>query len=292
MTAPAFSVLIPVFNGSAHLSSCLESVARQTCTDWECIIADDGSSDESLDIAAAWRDRMGARVRIVRHPRGAHRGLPLTRNLSALHATGRWLAFIDHDDDWHPEKLDRQREYLLSHDNVDAVGCLPWFICDESTALPVWVEVWRRMISDACEPDGRIPFDRFLVGCPFVISGAVVTREAFGSAGGFDAALSHTCDWLLWASLASRRPLGMIRVPLVGYRVHGDSMMGQRSHEPFAMLAACFDLHARLIPWLARDRHIPLTAAESLVNEGLDWTRAAREGGIDLATWCELMAGR
>jgi teichuronic acid biosynthesis glycosyltransferase TuaG len=105
---PLVSVITPVFNAAATLPATIASVAAQTFPDWEMLIADDGSTDATAAIAAAWAAR-DPRVRPLPGPR---QGPAAARNRAIRAARGRFLAFLDADDRWRPEKLARQLAFM------------------------------------------------------------------------------------------------------------------------------------------------------------------------------------
>lgn len=107
------SVIMPVFNVEAFVAEAVRSVLDQTFTDFELIIVDDVSPDDSIAICESFND---PRVRIVRHE--VNRGLAGARNTGILHARGRYLAFLDSDDFWHPEKLARHVAHLDARPEV------------------------------------------------------------------------------------------------------------------------------------------------------------------------------
>ena len=91
---PKISVVVPIYNVEAYLGACLDSIARQTVEDLECILVDDGGTDSSAAIAAAYAER-DPRFKLVSQ---ANRGLSGARNTGTRHATGEYLAFVDSDD--------------------------------------------------------------------------------------------------------------------------------------------------------------------------------------------------
>jgi glycosyltransferase involved in cell wall biosynthesis len=111
------TVGIPVYNSSLYLANAIQSVLNQSFTDWELIILDDGSSDNSLAIARSFAD---ARIRIVRD--GQNRGVSYRLNQLAQLARGHYLARMDADDIMTHDRLQTQLEYLEHHREVDVVG--------------------------------------------------------------------------------------------------------------------------------------------------------------------------
>lgn len=105
------SVVMPVYNAEAFLAEAIESVLAQTWPHWELLLVDDGSTDRSPEIA---RSCAGDRVRLLEHPGRANRGESAARNLGLREARGDLIAFLDADDVWLPEKLERQAPLLLA----------------------------------------------------------------------------------------------------------------------------------------------------------------------------------
>ncbi|MGH8023627.1 MAG: glycosyltransferase family 2 protein [Limisphaerales bacterium] len=101
LTAPAVSVVIPVYNRVHCVSVAVESVFEQTFKDFEIIAVDDGSSDGSDKVL----ERFGGQIRLLRQE---HRGVSAARNAGVRAARGQWIAFLDSDDQWRAEKLERQ----------------------------------------------------------------------------------------------------------------------------------------------------------------------------------------
>ena len=101
------SVVIIFFNEERFLAEAVASVYAQTFHDWELLLVDDGSSDRSSDIAKGYAERDPARVRYLEHPGHANRGASASRNVGVHAARGEWVAFLDGDDIWLPERLER-----------------------------------------------------------------------------------------------------------------------------------------------------------------------------------------
>ena len=102
--APRVSVLIPCYNAGAYLGQAIQSVLDQTYRDFEIIVVDDGSTDDSAAVAQSF-DR-------VRYFYNEHSGISVSRNLAIAKARGEIIVFLDADDLWHPEKLQKQVDYL------------------------------------------------------------------------------------------------------------------------------------------------------------------------------------
>ena len=121
---PAVSVIVPFWNASAFLEEAIDSVLAQTFLSWELLLIDDGSSDGSTEIAKRYVERFTGNIRYFEHERHENRGVAASRNLGVRHATGRYIAFLDADDVWFPNKLARQTAILESQPDA-AMVCGP-----------------------------------------------------------------------------------------------------------------------------------------------------------------------
>ncbi|RYE09063.1 MAG: glycosyltransferase [Hyphomicrobiales bacterium] len=111
--SPTVSIVMPAFNSARFISDSVESVRCQQFQNWELIVSDDGSRDETKAIVA---DLGGADSRICLLASGANRGPAQARNAAIEAASGRYVAFLDSDDLWKPEKLARQISFMQKHD--------------------------------------------------------------------------------------------------------------------------------------------------------------------------------
>jgi glycosyltransferase involved in cell wall biosynthesis len=109
------SVIIPFFNSGKFLEEAIASVFAQTYEHWRLLLIDDGSSDDSTNIARRCADEYPAKVRYFEHPQHRNMGVCFSRNLGVKHATGEYLALLDADDVWLPHKLERQLALLRAH---------------------------------------------------------------------------------------------------------------------------------------------------------------------------------
>lgn len=120
-TTPRVSAIIIVYNGDRYLAEAIDSVVSQSFPDWELIIADDGSSDQSLAIARDYAARHPGRIRSIAHPDSANHGMSATRNLGIAAARAPLIGFLDCDDIWLPHKLAEQVDLLDRHPNAQMI---------------------------------------------------------------------------------------------------------------------------------------------------------------------------
>jgi len=218
MTAsPTVSVIIPVWNGAALLPETLRSLQSQTFTDFEALIVDDGSTDATAAVAAAFC-QADARLRLVARP---HAGLSAARNAGLELARGEFIAFLDADDVWLPEKLARQME-LFRADPRASFAYANYYFWDGQQDLSVGHRPNRPL------PDGDTA-RRLVTSNVYAVSSVVVRRTVIARAGGFDTGLESCEDWDMWLRLAEQdfRARGT-REPLIRYRRWPGSMSNNK----------------------------------------------------------------
>ena len=124
LPSPLVSVVVPFWNATAFLEEAIDSVLAQTFTSWELILVDDGSTDGSTAIAKRYAEPLPGKIRYVEHDDHRNRGVAASRNLGVRHAKGQYIAFLDADDVWFPNKLARQIAILESEPQA-AMVCGP-----------------------------------------------------------------------------------------------------------------------------------------------------------------------
>lgn len=208
------TVVIPAFNAEATLAETLESVAAQTYKNLEILIIDDGSTDRTAEIAAAFCVAQGGRAKLIRKANG---GVASARNLGLRGATGGWVAPIDADDLWHPTKIAKQVETLSNQSNLPGFIYCSFHTIDREGAV-------------FCSPRDNPPagnifhrhaYENFVGNG----SGLMLQREVALAVGGFDEGMPPGCaDLMLQLKIARDWPVGCVPEHLVGYRVLPNAM--------------------------------------------------------------------
>jgi glycosyltransferase involved in cell wall biosynthesis len=204
---PEVSVVIPAYNAARYVGAAVESVLAQSFDDLEVVVVDDGSTDETADVVAG----LGARVRCIRQ---ANSGVAVARNQGIAQSDSRYVAFLDADDAWLPEKLAKQMKAL--RESPDRRFCYTAFAIAGSDLEPI--EVRRGPLVGTAL--GTLLLQGNVVGA----STPVCERELFAKAGDFDPALSQCADWDMWMRLAAHTEFIYLDEPLVNYRQHGSNM--------------------------------------------------------------------
>lgn len=205
---PVVSVIVPTFNRWPLVGEAVESVLAQNFSDFELMVVDDGSTDNTVEELA----KFGARLRVLSTARA---GVAAARNFAATQAGGRYLAFLDSDDLWLPRKLEIQTLFLERHPEVK--------ICQtEETWIRNGVRVNPKLVHK--KPSGDI-FTRSLELCLVSPSAVMMTRDLFTSLGGFDESFPVCEDYDLWLRVALNHPVRLITQPLVVKRGgHADQL--------------------------------------------------------------------
>jgi glycosyltransferase involved in cell wall biosynthesis len=208
------SVIIPVYNMAAFVAQTVRSVLEQALQDLEIIIVDDGSTDSSLEVC-----RQFGRYANVTLIAQTNAGVSAARNRGLRQACGAYIAFLDADDLWHPEKAARQCAVLDQRPDVDMTWS-DWRTIDEKG------NAGRRSLSPPTPPGLDTLLVRNFTGNPSTV---IARRSAVETAGGFDERMLSECaDWDLWLRIATRRPGNLHHVPgvLTAYRRYSGQMSG------------------------------------------------------------------
>jgi glycosyltransferase involved in cell wall biosynthesis len=203
------SVVMGSYNAAAWIGATVESILAQTHPVAEIIIVDDGSVDQTAEIARSY----GAQITLVQEQ---HRGRP-HRNRGIELSKGAYVAFIDADDRWHPVKIERQLARL--HELKTE-----WVVCEAEWLDSATEQVVRPAGSPLMEGDILEPL---LLHNFIVASSPIVSRSVLGMIGGFDEGedTAPVEDWDLWLRIAGRYPLAGVRERLVTVRLHDDSFL-------------------------------------------------------------------
>lgn len=203
---PLVSVIMPAYNSAQTLDEAVSSVLSQTFSDWELIIVDDASQDETARLACGWAEK-DRRIRLVQND--GNLGVAASRNRGCALAAGVYIAFLDSDDRWLPQKLERQAALL---ETAGAGLCYSSYLT-HNPALPGRDRLYR--VPPAVDYQGLLREN--VVGCSTVL----LRRELLKD--GFPSGYFHE-DYVLWLRLLREGcTFCGIAEPLVIYRTGGRS---------------------------------------------------------------------
>ena len=198
-----------IFDAAPHLRASVESILGQTFGDFEFIIVDDGSRDDSVAIIESYRD---ARIRLVRNDRNKGQTPCLNQGLAL--ARGAWVARQDADDISLPRRLERQMEWLRRDEKLALLGCQAWLVDDGGKFTGLldvalgpesieWAGLWEN---------------------PFIHTAAIFRREVVAQLGGYDESFRICQDYDLWMRVAKEHPTANLSERLVVYRHAAQSL--------------------------------------------------------------------
>lgn len=212
MSAPTrVTTLIPVFNGAEFVATAVRSALDQRNVDVEVIVIDDGSTDDTPQVLRAF----GNDIRVLTQKNAGH---VCARNNGAALSSGQWMAFLDADDEWLPDKLSKQ---LAAAANGD-IGMV--YTDRENFGEIDRTHVIGSSPATSTMYDGDL-FERLLFGNFVTVSSAMVRRDWYERLGGFDERLRVCEDWDMWLRFSAAGGIAAVcREPLTRYRWSQTSM--------------------------------------------------------------------
>ena len=229
---PAVSVITPAYNAAAFLAQTIDSIRAQTFEDWELVVIDDGSTDGTTELVEEYQERDG-RVRLLHQ---ANAGPSAARNHGMREARGEFFAFLDSDDTWEPEYLERQlgvfREYPDTH-LVTAVARFRGGPYDGRPMRPFTIGYPVLTLRDIIGDDTAV----------FIMT--IFRRQVFDTIGGLDESQWRSEDYEYWlraavAGFVFRRN----STPLGRYRIH----QGSHSQNTIGMLRGILESYDKVRP--------------------------------------------
>lgn len=206
---PKISVIIPAYNSEDTILETIKSVQKQTFSDWELIVINDGSTDGTIQLVNEIND---SRLKVFSYENG---GLSVARNRGITNAKGEFIAFLDADDLWTPDKLELQLEVLRKNPEAGVAYSWTYFMeekgeyCHTDRQLFFEGNVFANLLTDNFIANGSNP---------------LIRRQAIESVGEFDASVSGAADWDYWLRLAACWQFVVVPKPQVFYRLSSSSM--------------------------------------------------------------------
>jgi len=194
------SVIIPVYNREHTIIRAIDSVISQSFSDWELIIIDDGSTDQTASLIQSQYEH-----NVILKSIPTNQGVSTARNLGVKLSSGKWIAFLDSDDYWHPDKLSSQILFLNENPQYQI-----------SQTEEIWIRNGHRVNPKLKHKKlSRDLFVPSLELCLISPSSVILTRELFDQSGKFDEDLLACEDYDLWLRITQKNPVGLINSPLL-----------------------------------------------------------------------------
>lgn len=210
---PKISVIIPAYNAEATILETIDSVLKQTFTDFELLVINDGSQDNTQTVVESISD---ARVQVISYPNG---GVCVARNRGISLAKGELIAFLDADDLWTSDKLEKQYAALQEHPEAGVAYSWTCFMdVTDSQTPPTFLPSLEYEWTGDVYPN--------LLVQDFIHSGSntLIRREAIASVGEFDQTCAGCADWDYWLRLAAKWPFVVVKKCQIFYRRMPGSM--------------------------------------------------------------------
>lgn len=279
MREPLVSVCIPTRDRAHWLGDALESVFRQTLQDFEIVVFDDASADDTRDVVARWAD---PRLRYLHRLKPA--GVARNRNSCLAAARGRYVAWLDSDDRYLPQMLEVQTAALERHPGAALVHGGFEVIGETGRRLPDWPQAFSR---DVVEP-GPEAFAELALRNYVTAPTVLVRRAVYRRVGAYRTSLPSGEDWEMWLRIALDGDLAYTAAPVAQYRWHPGSLArtaeasGSRLARELAVLSGVFARHRARIPHAgtveARARAALVARAVHCATDGL--TRGLRRRAL------------
>lgn len=207
------SVIIPTFNSERYIIKTLDSVSDQTVLPYEIIVVDDGSTDDTIQVVENYMRQnhiMGDRINIYQQK---NMGAGAARNRGVRESKGDWIAFLDSDDIWLPDKIEDTIKMIEAFPEYGMVTHDEYFVEENNIERKVYCNLHKNY------DQRKNLFLQLFEGNLFSTSCMTVKREAFLKAGGFDASLLSAQDYDMWIRLGKEEKVIFIEKPLEIYTV-------------------------------------------------------------------------
>lgn len=245
------SIITANYNYAKYLEEMINSVINQSYADWELIIVDDGSSDNSVEIIKSYCEKDG-RIKLFQHPDGKNKGLKESLLLGLSHCSGEWVAFLESDDYFHPENLSKKVEIIKKYPDANLTNIslifnrVEFIKTEEKSAKNIKIfEKTQERLSKINFPRNMF-FDFYINNMILTFSCVMVKADALRNAD-FNTPLDTMLDWWLWIHLAYKNKFYYTDEALTCWRLHDESYL-LRGKKPVlcpVQVQAYFDIYKK-----------------------------------------------
>ena len=248
---PRVSVIIPTYNSEAYIRETLASVFSQSYQDFELIVVDDGSSDQTAAVVKSYGDRLTFVAQ-------ANQGPAAARNHGIRTAKGELISFLDSDDLWQPDKLEKQVRFMTEHPEYGLIST-DMSTFDERGVIESNVKAKIYKIKNG------MVMRNLLFGNWIQTSGVMVRKECFETVGTFTVERGLWGeDWILWMQIAARYPIYFMAEPLAKIRLASHSFSHHNPDAQFWSLFRALEILKQTIPELGQNPQLITQAASRI----------------------------
>lgn len=213
---PKFSIIVPLYNKAPYVRKALDSIEFQTFTDWECIIVDDGSTDNSIAICEEFLSThytshiTHKNIRIISQPNS---GVAKARNVGVENSHGEYLCFLDADDWWEPTYLEEMSQLIGAYPDAGLYGCDYYYV--KNGKMKIYPK----------NAEGYIDYCKVYTDCkamPIHPNGAIIPRNVFDEIGGFNPSIKMGEDFILFMQIVLKYKVAFLNKQLVYFNQDAD----------------------------------------------------------------------
>lgn len=211
---PRFSIIVPLYNKAQYVRHALETIVAQTYKDWELIVVNDGSTDESLQIVEDYiRETMSDERLAIRVISQANAGVAAARNRGVKECSGEYLCFLDADDWWEPNYLEEMSQLIERYPDAGLYGCDYYYLKNGRK------KIFQKNL------EGYIDYCNVYADCgvmPIHPNGAIIPRKVFDEVGGFDTQIKMGEDFILFMQIVMKHKVAFLNKQLVYFNQDAD----------------------------------------------------------------------
>jgi glycosyltransferase involved in cell wall biosynthesis len=271
------SVVIPTFNRAGFLDRAIASVVLQTHGSLEILVVDDGSTDNTAEVVSAWAEKVSASApgqRVLKYIQMQNRGVSAARNVGIRAAKASWIAFLDSDDEWLPEKLSRQLEFSTENPEISLIHC-----------EEIWVRDGVRVnLPRKYKKLGGWVFIECLPLCFISTSTVLIKKDQLEEFSGFREDFPVCEDYFLWLQVSLNKPVGFVEIPsVIKYGGHPDQLsQSLKAMDHYRVLAIDEILQEYFVHshWREQARHTLLKKCDVLLKGYIKHENAEKHSEI------------
>ena len=233
------SCVVPTYNRLEFLLNALESIRQQSYRPIEIVVVDDGSTDDTVNVVSKWaKQHNDSKTFVVRWVIQSNQGANAARNRGVEEARGEFIAFLDSDDQWLPQKLEKQIVVFQSHRDIGGVYC---GMCNVDL-----ITGKKEKLSPRAYPEGDLLRQLLIHDVTEATSAWVVRKECFNKVGNFDIRLPARQDWDMWIRLSEKYRIGCVPEILVELGNHPGERVRSNAHREIDAHQIIFQKYAFL----------------------------------------------
>lgn len=236
------SIITASYNYAQYIKEAINSVLTQTYPDWELIIVDDGSSDNSVEIIKEFCQK-DSRIKLFQHENGTNKGLKKTILLGLENATGDWIAFLESDDVFKPDNLLKKVEAIKNNPDVSLIFNTVEFFGNQQKVKKIkrnFFPTQKELLKMAFPK--KMFHDFYLKNMIFTFSSVMVKKQTL-KAVNFETQEDSLLDWWLWIHLAYKNDFYYIHEELTRWRIHEISYINKNKKSPFFQIRAYLNVY-------------------------------------------------